>query len=127
MTINVSIEPAFSFLDYISGGCQINLVCAIDYTASNGDPRSPKSLHFQVIISPRAHPLQVHLTPRQDPHRPNEYQRANKAVGDILLAYDSDGNVPVYVFGAKLPSGNGIFLISLTVADLIPSHVNFSS
>ncbi|CAG8642838.1 2952_t:CDS:2, partial [Dentiscutata erythropus] len=38
-------EPP-SFLDYISGGTQINLVVAIDFTGSNGDPRSKTSLHY---------------------------------------------------------------------------------
>ena len=35
----------YSFLDYIQGGCEINLAVAIDYTASNGNPRYPASLH----------------------------------------------------------------------------------
>uniref|UniRef100_A0A3B3X1Y7 C2 domain-containing protein n=1 Tax=Poecilia mexicana TaxID=48701 RepID=A0A3B3X1Y7_9TELE len=29
-----------SFLDYIMGGCQIQFTVAIDFTASNGDPRN---------------------------------------------------------------------------------------
>jgi hypothetical protein len=84
---SVDFSPIFSFLDYIIGGCQINLVVAIDYTGSNGDPRYANSLHYQ------------------NPYAPNEYQQAIKAVGDILLPYDSDGRVPVYGFGAKMPSG----------------------
>jgi hypothetical protein len=28
------------FVDYLSGGCQINLAVAIDFTASNGKPRT---------------------------------------------------------------------------------------
>jgi len=83
----VTFTPIHSFLDYIIGGCQINLVVAIDYTGSNGDPRYANSLHYQ------------------NPYAPNEYQQAIKAVGDILLAYDSDGKVPVFGFGAKMPSG----------------------
>jgi hypothetical protein len=39
----LDIRP--SFLDYIRGGTQLALVGAIDFTASNGDPGSPKSLH----------------------------------------------------------------------------------
>jgi hypothetical protein len=30
----------------VAGGLQISLVVAIDFTASNGDPLSPDSLHF---------------------------------------------------------------------------------
>jgi peptidoglycan/LPS O-acetylase OafA/YrhL len=35
----------------IAGGLQINMVVAVDYTGSNGDPRDPRSLHF---INPAA-------------------------------------------------------------------------
>jgi hypothetical protein len=35
-----------SFLDYIRGGCEINLITAIDFTASNGNPMNKDSLHF---------------------------------------------------------------------------------
>ncbi len=35
-----------TFLDYIKGGLRLNLVVAVDMTASNGDPASPRSLHF---------------------------------------------------------------------------------
>ncbi|KAK7879096.1 hypothetical protein WMY93_034122, partial [Mugilogobius chulae] len=35
-----------SFLDYIMGGCQIQFTVAIDFTASNGDPRNSCSLHY---------------------------------------------------------------------------------
>lgn len=34
-----------SFLDYIRGGMQLNLVTAIDFTGSNGHPLDPGSLH----------------------------------------------------------------------------------
>ena len=44
----VSVEPVqnYSFLDYIRGGMQINLVVAIDFTGSNGSPNVPTSLHY---------------------------------------------------------------------------------
>lgn len=35
-----------SFWDYISGGLQLNLMLAIDYTASNKNANDPKSLHY---------------------------------------------------------------------------------
>ena len=35
-----------SFLDYIFGGCEIQLIIAIDFTGSNGDPRNPTSHHY---------------------------------------------------------------------------------
>jgi hypothetical protein len=33
-------------VDYLRSGWQIGLTVAIDYTASNGDPNTPSSLHF---------------------------------------------------------------------------------
>uniref|UniRef100_A0A667IBC6 C2 domain-containing protein n=1 Tax=Lynx canadensis TaxID=61383 RepID=A0A667IBC6_LYNCA len=38
------IHKMHSFLDYIMGGCQIQFTVAIDFTASNGDPRNSCSL-----------------------------------------------------------------------------------
>jgi len=82
-TIHASVEEPPTFLDYIAGGTEINLVVAIDFTGSNGDPRSPKSLHY--IKGPSD----------------NEYQKAIRSVGQILEAYDYDRKFPVYGFGAK--------------------------
>ena len=33
-------------IQFIAGGCEISLVVAIDFTASNGDPAMPNSLHY---------------------------------------------------------------------------------
>jgi len=79
-----------SFLDYVWGGCEISLIAAIDFTASNGHPSDPNSLHH---INPAA---------------PNEYKQAIMAVGEILAYYDTDKMFPVYGFGAKLPSTNAV-------------------
>ena len=35
-----------TFLDFIFGGCDIQLVLAIDFTQSNGDPKTRNSLHY---------------------------------------------------------------------------------
>ncbi|KAG5223729.1 COPINE family protein [Salix suchowensis] len=36
-----------TFLDYLTGGCELNFMVAIDFTASNGNPRLPDSYkHF---------------------------------------------------------------------------------
>ena len=40
------IEERVSFLDYIVGGCEIGVHVAIDFTASNGHPQNPSSLHY---------------------------------------------------------------------------------
>ncbi|XP_062254845.1 copine-4 [Platichthys flesus] len=74
-----------SFLDYIMGGCQIQFTVAIDFTASNGDPRNSCSLHY------------IH------PYKPNEYLKALVAVGEICQDYDSDKMFPAFGFGAQIP------------------------
>ena len=81
---NIQITKVYSFLDYISGGCQINLLIAVDFTGSNGHPSSPTSLHY---INPNGF---------------NQYQSALFAVSEILLNYDSDKQVPLYGFGGKI-------------------------
>ena len=35
-----------SFVDFLRGGWAISLSVAIDFTASNGEPVDPKSLHY---------------------------------------------------------------------------------
>lgn len=42
----LKIEAKHSFLEYVFGGCEMDLSIAIDFTLSNGDPRQPNSLHF---------------------------------------------------------------------------------
>jgi vacuolar-type H+-ATPase subunit F/Vma7 len=80
----VVYEKISSMLDYIRGGHQISLTVAIDFTASNGDPRTPNSLHYRS-------------------NQMNHYQRAISSIGNVLDYYDSDHLYPVYGFGAKLP------------------------
>ena len=43
--ISCDIMKKYSFLDYIQGGTELACTVAIDFTASNGDPFSPDSLH----------------------------------------------------------------------------------
>ena len=42
----LKLERQHSFLEYIFGGCEVDLTMAIDFTLSNGDPRDPGSLHY---------------------------------------------------------------------------------
>ncbi|KAK4394304.1 protein BONZAI 3 [Sesamum angolense] len=39
-------KQLYSFLDYISSGFELSFMVAVDFTASNGNPRSPDSLHY---------------------------------------------------------------------------------
>eukprot|EP00977_Amphora_coffeiformis_P011988 scaffold2934_cov176-Amphora_coffeaeformis.AAC.16 len=73
----------YDFVDYVSGGLELNVVVAIDFTGSNGDPRQPGTLH--------------HL----DPSARNDYQKAIAAIVGVLSQYDSDQQYPVLGFGAK--------------------------
>eukprot|EP00934_Nitzschia_sp_Nitz4_P009005 Nitzschia sp. Nitz4//scaffold60_size111251//75778//78153//NITZ4_004156-RA/size111251-augustus-gene-0.115-mRNA-1//1//CDS//3329555591//8995//frame0 len=75
-----------TFVDYLTGGCQISLAVAIDFTASNGDPRQEGTPHY-------FHP------PASKEW--NDYEKAIFAVGSILAKYDSDQRFPVWGFGAK--------------------------
>lgn len=59
------------------------MIIAIDFTASNGVPKSPNSLHYM------------------DHNKPNQYQTAISSVAQILLNYDSDKRIPAFGFGAK--------------------------
>lgn len=43
----MAIQHKASFLEYIFGGCELNLAIAIDFTGSNGSITSPSSLHSQ--------------------------------------------------------------------------------
>ena len=38
------MEP--TFFEYMQGGVEISCSVAIDFTASNGDPTMPQSLHY---------------------------------------------------------------------------------
>ncbi|KAF5731002.1 hypothetical protein HS088_TW19G00605 [Tripterygium wilfordii] len=73
-----------TFLDYLAGGFELNFMVAVDFTASNGNPRLPDSLHY---IDPSG--------------RPNAYQQAIIEVGEVLQFYDSDKRFPAWGFGAR--------------------------
>ncbi|CAL1389240.1 unnamed protein product [Linum trigynum] len=79
-----------TFLDYLRGGYELNFMVAVDFTASNGNPRLPDSLHY---IDP-SHNMDLST-------RPNAYQRAILEVGDVLQFYDSDKRFPAWGFGAR--------------------------
>lgn len=73
-----------TFVDYLSGGCELELSIAIDFTGSNGDPRKPGTLHY------------IHKDDQL-----NDYEKVLTSVGSILGRYDSNQRFPVFGFGAK--------------------------
>ncbi|CAM8923552.1 unnamed protein product [Rhodiola kirilowii] len=87
--INHYVEKSvYSFVDYISSGFELNFMVAVDFTGSNGNPRSPTSLHY-IDASGRL----------------NAYQQAITEVGDVIQFYDADKRFPSWGFGGRLPSG----------------------
>jgi len=79
---NFFLQKPYSFIDYIRGGTQLNVVVAIDFTASNGPLPSKDSLHALLSNG-----------------NLNEYQKAIVSVCQIILNYDFDQNIPVLGFG----------------------------
>ncbi|EGZ26295.1 hypothetical protein PHYSODRAFT_540811, partial [Phytophthora sojae] len=98
----VELYREHSFIDFLSGGLEMNLIIGIDYTASNGPPNDPRSLHFI------------------DPRGPNQYQHAISSTVSILQEYDADKQFPVYGFGG-IPPG------ALDVDHCFPLNLNPSS
>lgn len=82
-------KQLYSFLDYISRGFKLNFMVAVDFTASNGNPRSPDSLHY---IDPSGHL--------------NAYQQAVVEVGEVIQFYDSDKCFSAWGFGGRTMDGN---------------------
>jgi len=91
-----------TFLEYVRGGYEINLICAVDFTQSNGPVYKPDSLHY--------------LNP--NPNVLNEYQKAIISVGNILNYYDSDKKYPAYGFGGYLSTG---------VSHCFPLNLNYQN
>uniref|UniRef100_A0A6N2LWT5 C2 domain-containing protein n=1 Tax=Salix viminalis TaxID=40686 RepID=A0A6N2LWT5_SALVM len=81
-------KEQYSFLDYVSSGFELNFMVAVDFTASNGNPRNPDSLHY---IDPSG--------------QLNSYQQAIMEVGQVIQFYDSDRRFPAWGFGGKTPAG----------------------
>ena len=81
-----AVERHHTVLDFLRGGMEINVVVAIDYTGSNGNPSMPGTLHY---IDPTGRTL-------------NQYERAIMSVMTTLQDYDHDRQFPVYGFGANL-------------------------
>ena len=42
----VQIEEEGNFMQFLAGGCRMNVVIGIDFTASNKCPADPVSLHY---------------------------------------------------------------------------------
>ena len=87
LIVNVfSVEKRPTFVDFIQTKTALHFSVAVDFTASNGDPKDPRSLHFR------------------DPQTgENQYTTAIRSVGDIVQDYDADKLFPALGFGAQCP------------------------
>ncbi|KAH7726795.1 Copine-8 [Aphelenchoides avenae] len=83
--LDVQLRREYTFLEYISGGLQLEFAVAVDFTASNGDVKKPSSLHY---INSQA---------------PNQYEMAISAVLEICEHYNSTKMFEALGFGAKVP------------------------
>lgn len=93
--VSLQIIRKPTFFDYLRSGLQLNLITAIDFTASNRDPRDPRSLHAFVTGGM------------------NQYETCIFDVGSIVCPYDTDQLFPVYGFGGKI-NGNVSHCFPLT-------------
>ena len=76
-----------TFLDFLSRGLQLNFTVAVDFTASNGLPHNPLSLHYR----------------GKDGNERNMYESAIRSIGEIIQDYDADKQYDALGFGAKVP------------------------
>ena len=97
--IGSRFSKKYKFLDYIRGGAQVSLVVGIDFTGSNGDPKSNTSLHS---IN----------------KQPNLYEQAIDSCCTTVAFYDYDQQFPVFGYGAivdrQLNKVNHCFPLNLT-------------
>uniref|UniRef100_A0A914ECL1 C2 domain-containing protein n=1 Tax=Acrobeloides nanus TaxID=290746 RepID=A0A914ECL1_9BILA len=74
-----------SFVDFLNSGTQLHFTFAIDFTANNGSPNDPHSLHF------------IH------PHQSNVYMRALHSISLSVEKFDKLSRLSLLGFGAKTP------------------------
>lgn len=91
-----SVEPVPTLTQYLSGGLELHFSVAIDFTASNGAPSSPTSLHHDT------------------PAKPSAYVDALTSVGAVLSPYSRSRRYDAVGFGAQLPTGAVSHLFALT-------------
>eukprot|EP01116_Phalansterium_solitarium_P018410 TRINITY_DN4860_c0_g1_i1.p1 TRINITY_DN4860_c0_g1~~TRINITY_DN4860_c0_g1_i1.p1 ORF type:complete len:1029 (+),score=404.91 TRINITY_DN4860_c0_g1_i1:138-3224(+) len=75
-----------TFIDFVSSGTDLITALAIDFTATNKDPRNPASLHNFV---------------GKKPGTGNEYATVMRTLLDVLQPYDPQHFIPTYGFGGK--------------------------
>jgi Copine/C2 domain len=84
IALTVSPSKKDRFTHYIKEGCEIDCYFAVDFTSSNGDPRTPESNHY--ILDNESH---------------NDYQEVIQVVGSALIQYSTTNKCSLWGFGAK--------------------------
>ena len=82
--VSVELRTTYSFLNYIFSGTEISVICAIDFSNSNGSKEDNTSYHYI------------------DEEGNSKYSEAIRQIIGILQYYDDDNHIPLYGFGAKL-------------------------
>lgn len=91
---NFTVIHKPSFVEYLRSGWFINMSVAIDFTASNGEPIEPNSLH------------KIHHNGIL-----NDYEQAISSVGSILEPYAFDRKFALFGFGG-IPRFTGATTVS---------------
>ncbi|KAM7439897.1 hypothetical protein ABFA07_010761 [Porites harrisoni] len=79
------VDTQFTLVDYVRGNCVIKLVCAVDFTISNGQPMTKDSLH-------------------NIDEEKNEYVKTLNTIGKVLTSFKQEEKIPAYGFGAQATS-----------------------
>ncbi|VDN21697.1 unnamed protein product [Gongylonema pulchrum] len=104
--VNVLQVASSSFVNYVKTGTQIHFAVAVDFTASNGNPLEPSSLHY------------IH------PHRFNPYMTALNAVSSVIQKYNRHGRIAALGFGAQTPPDYRVSHLFFLNGDQRDPHVS---
>ncbi|VDK49978.1 unnamed protein product [Anisakis simplex] len=100
--MNIVQIASDSFIDFIKSGTQIHFSVAVDFTASNGNPLNPSSLHY------------IH------PHNANPYMTCLCAVASVINKYNRHERIAALGFGAQIPPNfqvSHLFFMNGTTTD----------
>ncbi|KAJ3445336.1 copine-8 [Anaeramoeba flamelloides] len=80
----IKSSPKASMLDHLSEDINLSVVLGIDFTASNGQPNFPNSLHYR------------------NPPNLNQYEQTIVSLCSIFSQYSDNNKIPAFGFGAKI-------------------------
>ena len=108
--IDFMAKEHFGFIDYLQGNLNLLQHISIDFTASNGNPKNSSSLHYM------------------SNNKPNLYQQAIMAIGQILEFYNKSRFLIANGFGAVVNNfGDTNHLFPLNIDTQNPVFDSFPS